>query len=67
MKEIPLIDQCGEIFDLGTVSLRCVLRAGHKGSHRASLNPVPVPDPPKPPKPEKPEKSRALIAQEVRS
>lgn len=36
-KSKTLIDQCGEIFKLGDHGFRCVLRAGHKGSHRASL------------------------------
>lgn len=34
-----LIDQCGEIFKLGEHPFRCVLRSGHKGSHRSTLNP----------------------------
>lgn len=42
MKKIQtLVDQCGEVFAVGPVTLRCVLKAGHKGNHTASLPPVP--------------------------
>lgn len=33
-----VIEQCGQIFEVGNVTLRCVLRAGHNGPHRATLN-----------------------------
>ena len=35
-----LIDQCGELFRLGDHTFRCVLKIGHKGPHRATLNPA---------------------------
>jgi hypothetical protein len=37
-RSIPLIDQCGQIFELANVTLHCVLRKGHQGPHRATLN-----------------------------
>jgi len=41
-RQTKLIEECGQIFDLGTVRLRCVLRKGHKCPHRASLNAAPI-------------------------
>ena len=34
-----IIDQCGELFKLGDHTFRCVLKIGHKGPHRATVNP----------------------------
>jgi hypothetical protein len=35
-----IIDQCGELFLLGDLTFRCVLKIGHKGQHRATLHPI---------------------------
>jgi hypothetical protein len=35
-----LIDQCGENFRIAQIIVTCVLRMGHKGPHRGTIDPV---------------------------
>ena len=36
--KVPLVDQCGQVFELADIILRCVLRRGHRGAHRATIS-----------------------------